>query len=103
MKKTVTSKVASICDKRSWVRERMSRNVQIIRLSQNMTVKATTKPMTMPNEFVRVVNVLLPVDGGVAVGVGEAVGVAAGPIVSIVVRVCATCIISGLTPLSGLA
>ena len=88
MKKTVTSAVASICDRRSCVRERMSRNVQIIRLSQNMTVNATIKAMTILREFVRVVKVLLPEDGGVAVetAVGAAVGVTSGPILSIVVR-----------------
>jgi len=102
MKKTVTSAVASICDRRSCVRERMSRNVQIIRLSQNMIVKATIKPMTIPSEFVRVVKVLLPEDGGVAVetAVGVAVGVASGLISRIVVRICATCVIAGLMPLS---
>src|SRR6266550_3640706 len=102
MKKTVTSAVASICDRRSCVRERMSRNVQIIRLSQNMIVKATIKPMTIPSEFVRVVKVLLPEDGGVAVEttVGAAVGVASGPIFRIVVRICAICVITGLMPLS---
>src|SRR6266704_3131865 len=98
MKKTVTSAVASICDRRSCVRERMSRNVQIIRLSQNMIVKATIKPMTIPSEFVRVVKVLLPEDGGVAVEttVGAAVGVASGPIF----RICAIYVIAGLMPLS---
>lgn len=102
MKKTVTRRVARICDKRSCVRERISRNVQIIRLNQNMMVKATIKPMTTPNEFVKVVSVLLVVDVGVAVG--EGVGVASGPILSIVIeRVCATCVISGLTPLSEIA
>src|SRR6266699_4164421 len=102
MKKTVTSAVASICDRRSCVRERMSRNVQRIRLSQNMIVKATIKPMTIPSEFVRVVKVLLPEDGGVAVetAVGVAVGVASGLISRIVVRICATCVIAGLMPLS---
>ena len=88
MKKTVTRAVASICDRRSCVRERMSRNVQIIKLSQNMTVNATIKAMTILKEFVRVVKVLLPVDVDVAVetAVGVAVGVASGLILSIVVR-----------------
>ena len=102
MKNTVTSAVASICDRRSCVRERMSRNVQIIRLSQNMIVKATIKPMTIPSEFVRVVKVLLPEDVGVAVetAVGAAVGVASGPIFKIVVTIC---VIAGLMPLSEFA
>ena len=41
--------------------------------------------------------------GVVAVAVATAVGVTAGPIVSIVVRMCVTCacIIAGLSPLSG--
>src|SRR2546421_6306050 len=107
IKKTVTNNVASIWDRRSCVRERMSRNVQIIRLSQNMTVKATIKPITMPNEFVKVVNVLLPVGAGVAVAatvaVGTPVGVATGLVVSIVVSICVICVIAGLTPLSGKA
>jgi len=103
IKKTVTSAVASICDKRSCVRERISRNVQIIRLSQNITVKATTKPMTIPSEFVRVVKVLLPEDVGVGVTVGAAVGVATGAVLSIVVRICAICVIAGLSPLSDFA
>jgi len=83
----------------------MSRNVQIIRLSQNMIVKATIKPMTIPSEFVRVVKVLLPEDGGVAVEttVGAAVGVTSGPIFRIVVRICAICVIAGLMPLSEFA
>src|SRR5205085_2893564 len=68
----------------------------------NMIVKATIKPMTIPSEFVRVVKVLLPEDGGVAVetAVGVAVGVASGLIFRIVVRICATCVIAGLMPLS---
>ena len=61
----------------------------------------------MPNEFVKVVNVLLPVGVGVAVAatvaVGTAVGVTAGLVVSIVVRICVICVIAGLTPLSGKA
>jgi hypothetical protein len=36
----------------------------------------------------------------VAVGLGTTVGVTAGPVVSIVVRIC---VIAGLTPLSGYA
>ena len=58
--------------------------------------------MTIPSEFVRVVKVLLPEDGGVAVetAVGAAVGVASGPIFRIVVRICAICVITGLMPLS---
>ena len=85
------------------MRERISRNVHIIRLSQNMTVKATIKPMTIPSELVRVVNVLLPEDVvavAVAAAVGAAVGVAAGPIVSIVVSICVIDVIAGQTPLS---
>jgi hypothetical protein len=57
----------------------------------------------MPNEFVMVVNVLLPEDDvavATAVGDATAVGAAAGPTVSIVVRICVTCVISGLMPLS---
>src|SRR5436305_15093592 len=103
MKKTVTSAVASNCDKKSCVRERMSRNVQIIRLSQNMKVKATIKPMTIPSEFVRAVKVLLPEEVGVGTTVGAAVGVATGPILSIVVRICVICVIAGLLPLSEFA
>src|SRR5712691_3219920 len=60
MKKTVTSSVASICDRRSCVRERMSRNVQMMRLSQKITIKATKKPITIPSAFCKVVNKLLP-------------------------------------------
>ncbi len=39
----------------------------------------------------------------VAVGLGTAVGVAAGPVVNIVVRTCviSVCVIAGLKPLSG--
>jgi hypothetical protein len=39
----------------------------------------------------------------VAVGVTPAFGVAAGPIVSIVVRICVIFVIAGRTPLSGYA
>ena len=58
--------------------------------------------MTIPSEFVRVVKVLLPEDGGVAVetAVGAAVGVTSGPIFRIVERTCAICVIAGLMPLS---
>ena len=61
--------------------------------------------MTIPSEFVRVVKVLLPEDGGVAVetAVGAAVGVAIGPIFRIVERTCAICVIAGLMPLSEFA
>ena len=61
--------------------------------------------MTIPSEFVKVVKVLLPEDGGVAVetAVGVAVGVASGLIFRIVVRTCAICVIAGLMPLSEFA
>ena len=61
--------------------------------------------MTIPSEFVRVVRVLLPEDGGVAVDttVGAAVGVASGPIFRIVVTICVICVIAGLMPLSEFA
>ena len=77
----------------------------MIRLSQNITTKATIKPITIPREFVRVVSVELPEEVAVAVAVGvtPAVGVAAGPIVSIVVRICVIFVIAGRTPLSGYA
>ena len=70
-----------------------------------MIVKATIKPMTIPSEFVRVVKVLLPEDGGVVVAtaVGAAVGVASGPIFNIVVRIWVICVIAGLLPLSEFA
>src|SRR5438270_13814271 len=103
MKKTATRSVARTCERRSWVRERISRNVHIIRLSQKMTVKATIKPMTIPSELVRVDNVLLPEEDAVAVAVavGTTVGVAtAGPVVSIVVSICVIDVMSGQTPLS---
>jgi len=48
MKKTVTSSVANTCDKKSCVRDRISRKVQIIRLSQKITIKVTRKPMKIP-------------------------------------------------------
>jgi len=50
-----------------------------------------------------VVSVELPEEVAVAVAVGvtPAVGVAAGPIVSIVVRICVIFVIAGRTPLSG--
>src|SRR5947209_19617683 len=109
MKKTVTRRVASICERRSCVRERISRNVQIIKLSQNITVKATIKPITIPSELVIVVNVLLPlddeVDAAVAVAVAAALGVgvpANGLVVSRVVSICVTCVIAGQMPLSGM-
>src|SRR2546422_11601505 len=54
MKNTVTNSVARICDRKSCVRERMSRNVQMMRLSQKMTVNATTKPIISPNALLRV-------------------------------------------------
>ena len=88
----------------------MSRKVQIIRLSQNITTKATTKPITIPSELTILVSKELLVDVGVAVAfatavaVAEAVptvGVAAGPVRSIVVSICVICVIAGLTPLSG--
>src|SRR5579872_6027473 len=107
MKKTVTSKVARICASRSCVRERISRNVQMMRLNQKMTRKATTKPITIPKSFVRVVNVLLVDDVVVvAVAVGPAVGVAAGAnfitgLEFSIVRICAIFVIIGPTPLSG--
>ncbi len=53
MKNTVTKSVARICDRKSCVRERISRNVQMMRLSQKMTVKATTKPIISPNALLR--------------------------------------------------
>ena len=103
----MTNNVASICDKRSCVRERMSRKVQMIRLSQNITRKATKKPIKIPREFTIAVRVDPPeeVVVAVAVGLGTATGVTAGPVVSIVVRICVTCVcvIAGLTPLSGYA
>src|SRR6266568_9075627 len=106
MKKTVTSKVASTCERRSWVRERISRNVQIIKLSQNITVKATIKPITTPNELVIVVKMLLLLeDVVVAVAVAAALGVgvgAAAVVVSIVVSICVTCVIARQMPLSGI-
>src|SRR5436305_15219044 len=73
-KKTATSSVARICVKRSCERERMSRNVQITRLNQKMTTKATVQPMIGPRAFC---NELIRFDVEDAVGV--AVGVAAGP------------------------
>src|SRR5205823_1033998 len=110
MKKTVTSKVASICERRSCVRERISRNVQIIKLSQNITVKATIKPITTPNEFVIVVKMLLledvvvPAAVAVAVAAALGVGVAATPavVLSIVVNICVICVIARQMPLSGM-
>src|SRR5579864_4995155 len=97
-KKTVTSRVANICDKRSWVRERISRKVQIIKLSQKMTTKATRNPTTIASELARVVKNELPLEVGVLVGmaVAVAVGVTAGPIL------CTNSVnvIAGLTPLS---
>ena len=78
----------------------------MIRLSQNITVKATTKPIITPNEFVIAVNVLLPeevVAVAVAVAtavVGVAVGASCGPVVSIVVSICVICVIAGQMPLS---
>lgn len=88
------------------MRERISRNVQMIRLNQKMAIKATTKPITSPNEFVSVVNVLLVDDAGVAVAVGPTVGVAfAATLISglelSIVRICAIFVIVGPTPLSG--
>jgi hypothetical protein len=87
------------------VREWMSRKVQMIRLSQNITRKATKKLATHAREFVIVDRVELPevVAVAVAVGLGAAVAVAAGPVVNIVVRIWVTCVcvIAGLTPLSG--
>ena len=53
----------------------MSRNVQITRLSQKMTRKATVQPMIGPRAFCTVVNRAVVED----VGVGAGVGVAAGP------------------------
>src|SRR2546422_10761845 len=111
MKKTVTSKVASTCERRSCVRERISRNVQIIKLSQNITVKATIKPITIPNELVIVVKMLLPLEdvvvpAAVAVAVAAAlgVGVAAAPavVLSIVVNIYVICVIARQMPLSGM-
>src|SRR6266516_3084765 len=110
MKKTVTSKVASTCERRSWVRERISRNVQIIKLSQNITVKATIKPITTPNELVIVVKMLLledvvvPAAVAVAVAAALGVGVAAAPavVLSIVVNIYVICVIARQMPLSGM-
>ena len=79
----------------------------MIKLNQKMAIKATTKPSTTPKEFVRVVNVLLVDDAGVAVAVGPTVGVAfaATPISGLefnIVRICAIFVIVGPTPLSGI-
>ena len=75
MKKMATSRVASICVRKSCERERISRNVQTIKLIQKMTVKATTKPMTMPSTLFKVSNRLLELD---VVGVARAVAVGDG-------------------------
>ena len=79
MKKMATSRVASICVRKSCERERISRNVQTIKLIQKMTVKATTKPITMPSTLFKVSSRLLELDVvgvvmAVAVGDGVAVG-----------------------------
>ena len=79
MKKMATSRVASICVRKSCERERISRNVQTIKLIQKMTVKATTKPITMPSTLFKVSSRLLELDvvgvaRAVAVGDGVAVG-----------------------------
>ena len=91
------------------MRERISRNVQIIKLSQKITVKATIKPISTPNELVIVVKMLLPLEvvvvAAVAVAVAAALGVGAGAaavVVSIVVSICVTCVIARLMPLSGM-
>jgi hypothetical protein len=82
----------------------MSRNVQKIRLSQNITTKAAMKAITMPSEPNRLVSVELVEDVVVAVAVlvavVVAVGDAAGPRVNIVVRICVIFVIVGQTPLS---
>jgi hypothetical protein len=77
MKKTATRSVARIWVKRSCERERMSRNVQITRLNQKMTTKATVQPMSGPRAFC---NEVIRFD--VEDAVGATVGVAAGPAAS---------------------
>ena len=105
MKNTVTNNVARICDRKSCVRERISRNVQMMRLSQKITTKATIKPITTPSELVRLDSVLL-VDEVVAVDVAVAVGVAVGAIpvngfVFSIAIICVIVVIVGVAPLSG--
>ena len=79
MKKMATSRVASICVRKSCERERISRNVQTIKLIQKMTVKATTKPITMPSTLFKVSSRLLELDVvGVAMAVAVGDGVAVG-------------------------
>src|SRR5438128_8023524 len=62
MKKIATSTVAAICYMKSCVRERMSRNVQMIKLIQNITIKATIKPILIPKTLLKVSNKALPVE-----------------------------------------
>src|SRR5579884_3120267 len=78
MKKKATSRVASIWVRKSCERERISRNVQTIKLIQKMTINATRKPITIPSTLFNVSSRLLELDVvgpvttvGVAVGVGE--------------------------------
>ncbi len=77
MKKTATRSVARIWVKRSCERERMSRNVQITRLNQKMTTKATVQPMIGPRAFCNEV-IRFDVEDAVDVAVGVAAGPAAG-------------------------
>src|ERR1700730_10337151 len=104
IKKMVTSRVASICVRKSCERERISRNVQTMRLIQKITVKATTKPMTMPSTLFKVSSRLLELDvvGEVTtVAVGVAVGDAANSDNGgVLVRTCTKSAITGLPSLS---
>jgi len=62
MKKIATSTVAAICNMKSCVRERISRNVQMIKLIQNITRKATIKPILIPKTLLKVSSKGLPVE-----------------------------------------
>ncbi len=55
-----TSKVAAICNMKSCVRARISRYVQMIKLIQKITRKATRKPMLTPRILLNVSKSGLP-------------------------------------------